>query len=110
MCKAKQREKKGATNFKAAKEKKVKTYLQVSLFSFFAEDEIKPSKTLLSRFSSKAPSPSCLFFFSSLTVTPERKQETPSILRFFNSASLVFFFYFSALFLLCVCSPFFSPR
>ena len=85
MCKNKTDTK----DLKAAKEEKIRTYLQVSLKWFTATTEIKNKRTLLSRF--KAKPPLCLAFFSSLTVTPECKQETPSILCFFYSASLAFF-------------------
>jgi hypothetical protein len=57
-------DKTGTTDLKAAKEEKVKTFLQVSLFSFL-QDEIKPRKRCCQGLAAELPLR--LVFFSPLS-------------------------------------------
>jgi hypothetical protein len=95
------------TNLKTAKEEKVKTYTCRSqrFFFFLQKMKWKTRRTLLSRFSSKSPSPSCLFSLL-FPHNNTRMQEKNSLylLCFFYSASLAFF-----VSLCCVFFAFYSP-
>ena len=96
------------TDLKAAKEGKVKTYTcRSQRFFFLQKMKWKTKRTLLSRFSSKSPFPSCLFSLL-FPHNNTRIQERNSLylLHFFYSASLAFFSSFYALFLSVFHHPF----
>jgi lipopolysaccharide export LptBFGC system permease protein LptF len=90
------------TDLKAAKEEKVKTYTCRSQRFVLQKMKWKTRRTLLSRFSSKSPSPSCIFSLL-FPHNNTRMQERNSLylLCFFYSASLAFF--------VSLCCVFFLP-
>jgi hypothetical protein len=77
------------------------TYLQVSLFFFSAEDEIKPSERCCQGLAAKLPLRLVFFFSLLFPHNDTRIQERNSLYLlcfFFYSASLVFFLSFLLLF------------
>jgi hypothetical protein len=83
-------------DLKAAREEKVKTYLQVSLFSFSAEGEIKPSERCCQGLAAHLPL-HLVFFPLLFPHNNTRMQERNSLylLRFFYSASCVFLLFYA---------------